>query len=190
MSRNSRHPLCNMKNITINPKLVPALNSCSHKAFTVLEFRDSYLKLNEDQKSQDKVAVRKFLYSHMLQLVKRGVLEKQITDGKAKPLYRITDNGKATLLKIGDIKDEGTVNAIRAYDGAHGLHQKLHNYKLEMLSGIGETEEYDAICKELPHMKSQIQELYDDARDRCTKTLGRVKALEAVIAKQKIVQLL
>ena len=58
-----------------------------------------------------------------------------------------------------------------------------------MLSSIGETEEYDAICKDLPHMKNQIQELYDDARDRCTKTLGRVKALEAVIAKQKAVRL-
>jgi DNA polymerase-1 len=51
-----------------------------------------------------------------------------------------------------------------------------------LLTAMGETEEYDAIYKEIPEMRVQIQSLYNDSRDRCSKLLGKVKALENLIS--------
>lgn len=62
------------------------------------------------------------------------------------------------------------------------FNEKLHRYKVEMLTARGETEEYDSLCQEMPHMRDAVQTLYNDANDRCSKILGRVKASESVLA--------
>jgi len=46
---------------------------------------------------------------------------------------------------------------------------------------MGEAEEYDAIYKEMPEIQMQIQELYNQSRDKCSKLLGKVKAIESLI---------
>ncbi len=62
------------------------------------------------------------------------------------------------------------------------LTDRLNQQKLMLLTAIGEAEEYDAIYKELPEIGAQIQELYNESRDRCSKLLGKVKAIENLIA--------
>ncbi|EIK45845.1 hypothetical protein O59_001484 [Cellvibrio sp. BR] len=64
------------------------------------------------------------------------------------------------------------------------LQERLNRHKLEMLSAMGETEEYDAICSEIPELQDDIQPLYNQSRDKCSKLLGRVKALESLLARQ------
>ena len=61
------------------------------------------------------------------------------------------------------------------------LTERLSNQKLNLLTAIGEVEEYEAIYQELPEMRMQIQELYNESRDRCSKLLGTVKAIEKLI---------
>ena len=172
-----------MKKATIHPALIAPLHSCHPEGFTVLEFRDAYLTLNKDN-PRNKIDARRFVYSHILQLVKRGLLEKHQPSSQSKPVYQITEKGTRALRDKGNL-DTPSTNLDHQERVRRNLHEKLHHYKREMLSSIGETEEYDAICKELPHMKIHVQGLYDQARDRCTKTLGRVKALEAIIAQHQ-----
>ncbi len=62
------------------------------------------------------------------------------------------------------------------------LTERLNQQKLMLLTAIGEAEEYDAIYKEVPEIGAQIQELYNESRDRYSKLLGRVKAIENLIA--------
>ncbi|MBN8431572.1 hypothetical protein JF535_11980 [Microbulbifer salipaludis] len=65
------------------------------------------------------------------------------------------------------------------------LEGKLHEYKIELLEAIGEVEEYEELSKTAPEKRSQIQVLYDRARDQFSRTQGRVKAIEAVLAEVK-----
>lgn len=65
------------------------------------------------------------------------------------------------------------------------LVDKLKNYELELLTSMGESEEYKALYSEFPQLKSQLQERYNKAREYCSKLLGRVKALETLIEHQK-----
>ena len=61
------------------------------------------------------------------------------------------------------------------------LQDQLSAHKLELLTTIAETEEYEALCQQLPSKQPEIQELYNDARNRYSKTLGKMKAIESLI---------
>ncbi|MFT6653313.1 MAG: hypothetical protein ACJAWI_000053, partial [Marinomonas primoryensis] len=59
----------------------------------------------------------------------------------------------------------------------------LKKHKLELLTTISEAEEYEALSSQLPSRRKDLQELYNDARNRYSKTLGKVKALESLISR-------
>ncbi len=69
--------------------------------------------------------------------------------------------------------------------GAEQLKEELSSHKLELLTTIAETEEYETLCQKLPSKQLEIQELYNDARNRYSKTLGKVKAIESLISRTK-----
>ena len=64
------------------------------------------------------------------------------------------------------------------------LRQKLQRHRVELLSTIGETEAYDEICTDLPMLQPSVQAQYNEAKDRSLKLLGRIRALETLIATQ------
>ena len=64
------------------------------------------------------------------------------------------------------------------------LRQKLQRQRVELLSTIGETEAYDEICTDLPTLQPSVQAQYNEAKDRSLKLLGRIRALETLIATQ------
>ena len=63
------------------------------------------------------------------------------------------------------------------------LKEQLKKHKLELLTTISEAEEYEVLSSQLPNRRDDLQELYNDARNRYSKTLGRVKAIESLISK-------
>ncbi|MCP5213014.1 MAG: hypothetical protein H6998_19020 [Hahellaceae bacterium] len=50
---------------------------------------------------------------------------------------------------------------------------------------MGESDEYELLYAEFPHLKSELQADYTEARDRTDKLLGHVKAIEITIERQK-----
>ena len=69
-------------------------------------------------------------------------------------------------------------------DALSVLRQRLQRHRVELLSTIGETEAYDEICSELPALRSSVQAQYNESKDRSLKLLGRIRALETLIATQ------
>lgn len=174
-----------MKPLRIQPELLSLLESDSLKDFTAFELKAAYMALpNCKHKSQK--AARQFIYRNVERLEKKHLLYRLPDEDDDQPRYRfagqLSNNTKQVHQTVSTISNN---SLIITDDNLRDLKEKLHRYKVEMLSAIGEAEEYDAICDQLPHMQRAVQELYNHARDRSSKTLGRIRALESVLSHQQ-----
>ncbi len=172
-------------------KLDAGLNSVLSRSdfdnFTVLEFRDAYLKI-VDGKTMNKLEARLFVYRNVLRLLKKGFLKRIDAEDKRKIKYLKTVKFHEASL-VNDEEPSSVNEYGEQTSGDRGLlnklTEKLQRYKLEMLSHVGESEEYKSLYSEFPQMKEVLQERYNNARDESSKLLGRVKALEMLIEQQR-----
>lgn len=191
MSRNSRHEasISIMKSLTVKSGLLSALSKLVDREFTVHGLTEAYLNDPACLHSSKKAA-RQFVYRNMLRLIDNGELTRVVVDG-GWPLYRLTPRfkgvEKAPAVAVPEMAPEIVVPekvAVAKDTPRQSLQERLNRHKLEMLSAMGETEEYDAICSEMPELRDDVQPLYNQSRDKCSKLLGRVKALESLLARE------
>lgn len=194
MSRNSRHkaPISIVKYLKVKTGLLAVLPQLKGRDFTVDDLTETY-RNDPACLHQSKKAARQFVYRNMLRMIESGDLTRVVVDS-GWPQYRLTPqffvrsgHPNPTLPNTPMTKDDvpaAPVMSAAKQDPRQNLHERLSRHKLEMLSAIGETEEYDAICKEIPELRDQVQVLYNASRDRCSKLLGRVKALEGLLARE------
>ncbi|QEY18894.1 hypothetical protein D0C16_04665 [Cellvibrio sp. KY-GH-1] len=131
-------------------------------------------------------AARQFVYRNMLRLINNGELTRIVVES-GWPLYRLTPRFKA--LGGASVKAAASLatqdkTTVTKDSPRQSLQERLNRHKLEMLSAMGETEEYDAICNEMPELRDDVQPLYNQSRDKCSRLLGRVKALESLLARE------
>ncbi|MDO3384927.1 hypothetical protein QWI17_03625 [Gilvimarinus sp. SDUM040013] len=122
---------------------------------------------------------------------KKGLLEKLPNDA-GWPKYRLTQ--KFAVLHISTptkkaVKESGIeVTSTPSFSRTSQstqlgvLRERLSQHRSEMLCAMGETEEYEALCKDLPGFNDQAKNLYADARERSALLLGRIKALETLMS--------
>jgi hypothetical protein len=194
MSRNSRHEasISIMKSLTVKSGLLSALSTLVNREFTVHDLTEAYLN-DPACLHNSKKAARQFVYRNMLRLIDKGDLTRVVVEG-GWPQYKLTAQffGRSRAVAVSVVPAPqakmdlpiAPAIAIATSDPRQNLRERLNHHKLEMLSAMGETEEYDAICKELPELRDQVQVLYNASRDKCSKLLGRVKALESLLDRE------
>ena len=176
-----------MKYLTLKSGLVSALSTLVNREFTVHDLTEGYL--NDPASLHDsKKTARQFVYRNMLRLIDNGDLARVVVHG-GWPMYRLTAQFFNRSLKptapATAIPELPPANVPMAKDHPRqSLQERLNRHKLEMLAAMGETEEYDAICSEIPELRDDVQPLYNQSRDKCSKLLGRVKALESLLARE------
>jgi len=177
-----------MRKIKIKPELLSLLTSEAFNCFTSQALIAAYLKLPTSS-NLDQRLVQQFIFRNLDRLVWAELATKE-GDGKSRHAeYRLTDRFIPSNYSIGaphfkgaPLKAEESVVVARV-DPLLELRDQLSAHKLELLTTIAETEEYEKLCKQLPSKQPEIQELYNDARNRYSKTLGKVKAIESLISR-------
>jgi hypothetical protein len=188
MARNSRHEasISIMKSLTVKSGLLSALSALVNCEFTVHDLTEAYLNDPACLHSSKKAA-RQFVYRNMLRLIDNGELTRVVMES-GWPLYRLTPKfqtlGEAPVVTATPLMAPPKGGMVTKDNPRQSLQERLNRHKLEMLSAMGETEEYDAICSEIPELRNDIQPLYNQSRDKCSKLLGRVKALESLLARE------
>ncbi|MGV8837807.1 MAG: hypothetical protein ACWA6V_17115 [Cellvibrio sp.] len=191
MARNSRHEasISIMKSLTVKSGLLSALSTLVNREFTVHDLTEAYLNDPACLHSSKKAA-RQFVYRNMLRLIDNGNLTRVVVEG-GWPLYRLTpqfftkSSKPSVLTPTVSTPEAPPIKAPTSKNNPRqNLQERLNQHKLEMLSAMGETEEYDAICSEMPDLRDDVQPLYNQSRDKCSKLLGRVKALESLLARE------
>ena len=170
-----------MKQRKFKKEVIDTFQLLAGKTFTIGQALDVYMSTPSKIHSESKSA-RQFVHRNILRFMATGDIVQVKADGRAYK-YRITEQFSARIAESSNT-DVAVNNGKQNPHNALGknLTERLHQHKLRLLTAIGEAEEYDAIYKELPEIGAQIQELYNESRDRCSKLLGKVKAIENLIA--------
>ncbi len=173
-----------MINIRLKPELLSLLKSGRFVTFTAAELTDAYLEL-PSCKGLKRTSARQFVIRNLDRLEDRGLLQTLEKSG-SKPLrYRLSDKFSTSDVTAGKPhRPMSQPIKINAELFAETLKDKLKKHKIELLSTIGEIEEYELIGIQSPQQHEHIQGLYNQAREHYSKTLGRIRALESLISQQ------
>jgi hypothetical protein len=171
------------KKIELDSDLLSILLTESFNNFTVLELRSAYLAIVKDP-LLNTVEARKFVYRHILRLEKKGLLERKYSEKRDRTYYTKTKQFSSDKFWSSDKPQDTSkppVEEEKHVGVKKDLISQLNQYRLELLTSIGETDEYKALCKKFPQMTEDLQERYNHARENGSKILGRIKALESII---------
>ncbi len=170
-----------MKQRKFKKEVIDTFRLLAGKTFTIGDALNVYLSTPTKIHSESKSA-RQFVHRNILRFISSGDIVQVKAEGRAYK-YKITEQLSARIAET-SAPDFPEKDDIPIPNNALGknLTERLHQQKLMLLTAMGEAEEYDAIYKELPEIGAQIQELYNESRDRCSKLLGKVKAIENLIA--------
>lgn len=156
----------------IEPILLRVLTAYRGIPFTQDELIERYRALQSEH-GRSARASWQFINRNLIRLTKAGIV-----------VIRDNDPDEVRRYLFGEMQN-APVTATSP-DSLAILRQKLQQQRIELLTTLGETEAYDEVCNDLPDLKVDVQPQYDEARDRSVKLLGRIRAIEALIAQQQL----
>ena len=166
--------------------------------FTTRELRDAYATRLSG--TQFRIAdVRRYVYEQIRRLVRAGwvVLDKdrrvrgQVYHLQPIPVHlklELVDNGfESSLMAAGVPEPETAVRDLEALPlkssantdlQLEALHKEV---RLDFLASMGEAERFKLLLDEMPHLRSSVEGDYLEARDRSSRLLGHLRAIEKTL---------
>lgn len=175
-----------MRKIKIKPELLSLLTSEPFKRFTSQALIAAYKSLPSSENLNQR-QVQQFIFRNLERLESAGFLVKQEEPDGKQTVYCLTELFTPAHYIIGTPHIKLKPIETKTQEPADTnpllqLKEQLSAYKLELLTTIAEIEEYEALCEQLPSKQPEIQELYNDARNRYSETLVRIKAIESLLS--------
>lgn len=169
-----------MKNVALKSELFDVLKDIHATSFTVDELTETYLQ-HPSSLHTSKKAARQFVYRNMQRLMKVGHMERLKVNGRW-PHYSLTQQFIRLCKSISSTSPVSAEPPVQLQiDPLLSLKERLKVHQAEVLTAMGEMEEYEAICQEMPDLREIAQPRYNESRERCSRLLGRVKALESLL---------
>lgn len=151
--------------------------------FSTVEVRSAYLALNND-KSIDPNDTRRFIYTELLKLVNKGWLKKSVSKKKEITSFIKTEMFDPAAIDVNPetyVEKKKDAELSETSTLGEALTARLNHYKNELLTGLGEADEYKRIYEQFPKLKSKLQPKYNEVREHNSKLLGSIKAVENLI---------
>ena len=152
--------------------------------FSAVEVRSAYLALSDD-KTIDPDAARRFVYTELLKLVRNGWLIKSTSVKKKITYYNKTElfDLAAINTRRNKVDSKIKVTPVESNNSLiDTLTERLNHYKNDLLTGLGEIDEYKLLYNKFPELHSKLQPKYDEVREQNSKLLGNIKAVESLIS--------
>ena len=178
-------------------RLYELLQEEGRTKFTIRELRDAYAK-KLDGMNFRLTDVRRYVYEQIRRMLRMGwvVLDEErrswgqvycLQHLPAHLQLELVDNGFENSLKIAfEPKHDSLVPGDAAVPLKPSSEEQqletLHNeVRLDFLSSMGETERYKLLLDEMPHLRDKVEAEYLEARDRSSRLLGHLRAIEKTL---------
>ncbi len=179
-------------------RLYDLLQEEGHTQFTTGELRDAYAKRLEGM-TYRLADVRRYVYEQIRRMLRAGWLlpdEERRTRGQ---VYHLQPFPEHLLLELGDGGFENSLKTVceqereppvvkqdvmlpnPASDVEQHLEALLKEIRLDFLSAMGEAERYKQLLDEMPHLRDKVEGEYLEARDRSSRLLGHLRAVEKTL---------
>ncbi|HAP27812.1 MAG TPA: hypothetical protein DCR74_19805 [Achromobacter sp.] len=179
-------------------RLYELLQEEGHTMFTTRELRDAYAK-SLDGMNFRIADVRRYVYEQIRRLLRVGwvVLDKdrrvrgQVYHLLPIPAHlqlELINNGFENSLKSAlEFEQEPVVldNAVLPLKPSVDVDQRLEalhkEIRLDFLSSMGEAERFKLLLSDMPHLRDKVEGEYLEARDRSSRLLGHLRAIEKTL---------
>jgi hypothetical protein len=168
----------------LDPVVAQIIKAINFDNFTTSEVRSAFLALKKDPELEP-ANVRRMIYAELMKLVRTGWLIKNIPKLKGQTKFSKTKLFNSNNIPVKPMVIEHG-NTAKTDHSHQKLLSKLIYYKSELLQSLGESEAYKEIYHDMPELADEIQPKYDMARDKNTKLLGKIKAIEEIIKQRTI----
>lgn len=157
--------------------------------FTVKGLRDAYIKfMNLSEGSDEAKDAHKKVYRQIVRLQRNDLIEKVLhSDGSRQyrktPKFHETNFVEKCLPTTCD--EDPAKSAFSHHPIASRVLSELkltaRKYHVDLMTTIAEKEEYHRLTKEYPAIRHLFDNDYQEAREKSSKLLGQLKAIETVI---------
>lgn len=157
--------------------------------FTIRSLRDRYA--NSVKGSVDDLTLWRYIYDQVRRLKRIGWIRQDQVHRKRDQVFHVLElPTTVTLVLIESSPDspdpevdlEHTVferdNPNPRFSPTMRLESLAKEIRLDMLTAMGEAERYKQLFTEMPALRPQIEDDYLEARDRSSKLLGHLRAVE------------
>jgi len=179
-------------------RLYELLQEEGHTRFTTRELRDAYAK-RLDGMTFRIGDVRHYVYEQIRRMLRIGWLvhdEERRARGQVYHLQpipahlqlKLIDSGFENSLMAGGVSELETaarnVEALPLKSSANtdlqleALHKEI---RLDFLTSMGEAERFKLLLDEMPHLRDKVEGEYLEARDRSSRLLGHLRAIEKTL---------
>jgi hypothetical protein len=181
----------------LDRRLYELLKEGGYTQLTTHDVRDAYAKHLEEgtYKLSD---VRLFVYEQMRRMIRVGWLVPDEQQRKRGQIYHVQPCPKHLELELVDRVFERSEKASTKTEPAHldseaiagvkslqGAEQHvralLKEVRLDFLAAMGEAERYKQLLDEMPQLRGSVEEDYLEARDRGSRLLGHLRAVEKTL---------
>ncbi|PTP83177.1 hypothetical protein [Vibrio splendidus] len=171
------------KPITLIQPLYQVLVEEQLDDFSVLELRDRFMILSDPK--IDKATARRFVYRHILRLVKKRLLNKVFVDGCQKATYQKTVLFSKTSWEItgGDktiSPNETSCESELAFPKI-ALQERLEQCESDFLACLHEFETYQDLSSEFPHLKESLYDVRHKTKVQSSKLVGEIRAIKMAL---------
>ncbi|MCO6055556.1 hypothetical protein NG726_02555 [Pseudomonas sp. MOB-449] len=179
-------------------QLYELLQQGRYDRFTTRDLRDAYaehLSGTTVQLSE----LRRYVYDQIRRMLRVGWVIQDVERRKRGQVYRLQPIPQALRLELVDNgfeshqRSEIKSQQEQVGDGQHHnlptphpdvtehLAALLKEIRLDFLTSMGEAERYKQLLEEMPHLKDQVEGDYLEARDRSSRLLGHLRAVEKTL---------
>jgi len=183
---------------TLDKRLYELLQDEGLTQFTTANLRDAYAARLGD--SPYKLGeVRRYVYEQIRRMLRAGWLVRDDERRKRGQVYHLRPMPENLQLKLVDrgfekslkpehktkrASPEPATSLAASRTGTEvyqHLEATLKEVRLDFLTSMGETERYKQLLDEMPHLRSHVEHEYQEARDRSSRLLGHLRAVEKTL---------
>ncbi|OWL84035.1 hypothetical protein [Halopseudomonas aestusnigri] len=183
----------------LDRRLYELLQQSGYTQFTTRDLRDAYAERLEEgtYKLGD---VRLFVYEQIRRMIRVGWLVPDEQQRKRGQIYHLQPFPKRLKLELVDrafersgrdstkteqvpLKSEAaTASTSTSLQGTEQhVRTLLKEVRLDFLAAMGEAERYKQLLDEMPQLRGSVEEDYLEARDRGSRLLGHLRAVEKTL---------
>lgn len=172
--------------LRVDKILIELLQKQPDTPFSNTSIRDLYLAQIPENQRPGRNQLRKYIYRELLRLESAKVIERHegSTGRGCKFIYRPEQNSGPVKTKPSPfVTVDEQLESLMDLGTQRALQEELSKRKVELISSIGEAEEYQRLYNKYPALRSAVETQYMESRERSTKLLGQLRAVESVITK-------
>ncbi|MGZ7456730.1 hypothetical protein ACXPVS_07895 [Pseudomonas sp. Ma2-10] len=179
----------------VDSRLYDLFQQGEQHQFTIRAVRDAYAKrlVGMTFSSSD---LRRYVYEQVQRMLRVGWVIQDKKRLKRDQVYHLQPIPENLQLKAIDNGFERRVKPMSTQvqvptqsldieppgvDVTEHLKSILKEIRLDFLSSMGEAERYKQLLEEMPHLKDQMESEYLEARDRSSRLLGHLRAVEKTL---------